>query len=368
MENLIKKLNDLREEIIRVKNILNIEKKKAQWNEFNFLISQSGFWDDNEKAVRISQMAENLKSEINRFEEIEAEIRSLEELASLSSEQKDDSFYAEIDGKFQELEKKFKDLEFLLLFSEEIDNSGAILSVHAGSGGVDASDWAEILERMYLRFCEKMNFKVEILDRVTANEAGIKNSVLRISGPYAYGYLKSENGVHRLVRISPFDAESMRHTSFAGVEVIPEIKDESLVEINENDLKIDTYKSSGPGGQGVNTTDSAIRIVHLPTNISVTCQSERSQHQNKARALDILRAKLYKIQQESDEAFVKKIKGTAGQGTWGKQIRSYVFQPYQMVKDHRTNFSSSQVEEVINGQLHEFIASYLNFLLKNKNK
>ncbi len=368
MENKIKKLNDLREEIIRIKELLNIERKKVQWNELNVLISRTDFWNDNEKAVKISQLAENLKSEIDRFEDIEGEVQEAEELASLASRYEDNSIYDDIENNFNELEKKFKDLEFLLLFSEEVDSGGAILSIHAGSGGVDACDWAEILERMYLRFCEKMNFKVEILDRVSANEAGIKNSVFKISGLYAYGYLKSENGVHRLVRISPFDAESMRHTSFVGVEVIPELRDNGLIEINESDLKIDTYKSSGPGGQGVNTTDSAVRIVHLPSNVSVACQSERSQHQNKEKALEILKAKLYKQKQDEDAGAIKKIKGDAGQGTWGKQIRSYVFQPYQMVKDHRTNFSVNAINEVIDGNLKPFMEAYLGFLLKNKNK
>lgn len=368
MENLIKKLNDLRKNIVRIKEILNIEKKKVQLDELNVLISQPDFWNSNSLAVKISQRAENLKTEIHRFSDIESEITSMEELAQLAEKYQDDSVFDDINNKFNELDKKFKALEFLLLFSDEDDDSNAILSVHAGSGGVDAQDWAEILERMYLRFFEKKGFKVEVLDRVVANEAGIKNSVLKISGPYAYGYLKSENGVHRLVRISPFDAEAMRHTSFAGVEVIPEIKDNDLIKLDESDLRIDVFRSSGPGGQSVNTTDSAVRIVHIPTNISVSCQSERSQHQNKERAIEILKSKLYKLQQEKDEKSIKEIKGSAGQGTWGKQIRSYVFQPYQMVKDHRSNFSTSQVDDVINGDLDDLVESYLNFILKNKNK
>ncbi len=368
MENLIKKLNDLRERVIKIKKILNIENKKNRLQNLGFLISQSDFWNDNEKAILISQEAEDLKSEINRFEKLEQEILEMEELAALSGEYQDESAYDDINKKYEELTKKFYDLEFLLLFSGESDNNNAILSIHAGSGGVDAQDFAEMIERMYLRFSEKKNFRVEILDRIVANEAGIKTSVIKISGPYAYGYLKSENGVHRLVRISPFDAESMRHTSFVGVEVIPEIKSDEIIKINDKDLRIDVYRSSGPGGQSVNTTDSAVRIVHLPTNIVVTCQSERSQHQNKERALEILRGKLFQLQKEGADEVNKKIKGSAGQGTWGKQIRSYVFQPYQMVKDHRTNFSVNTVNDVMDGEIDYFIEAYLRFLLEDNNK
>ncbi|MFA5420607.1 MAG: peptide chain release factor 2 [Patescibacteria group bacterium] len=367
MENLIKKLNDLREDVIKAKDVLNIERKKARVNDLNFLINKENFWQNNEEAVKVTQELEDLKSEINNFEELGRDIKEMEELAALSGEYQDESVYDEINLRFQELEKKFKKLEFLLLFSGDSDNSNAIISIHAGTGGVDAQDWAEILERMYLRFSEKNGFRVEMLDRVVANEAGIKNSTFKVTGPYAYGYLKSENGVHRLVRISPFDAEGMRHTSFSGVEVLPEVSD-TLVELEEKDLRFDVYKSSGPGGQSVNTTDSAVRIVHIPTNISVSCQSERSQHQNKERALGILKSKLYKLQEEKKDEENKKIKGDAGQGTWGKQIRSYVFQPYQMVKDHRTDFSTSDVSSVVNGEIDDFIESYLTLILKNKNK
>lgn len=368
MENLIKKLKDLREKVSELKKKLNISGKKDHLQELNSLIAQSDFWLDKNKAVQISQTAENLKSEIFSFEELEKEINSLEELALLADKYQDRSMDDDISHRFFDLENKFSQLDFLLLFSGEDDNSSAILSIHAGTGGVDAQDWAEILERMYLRFAEKKNFKVEILDRVLANEAGIKSVSFRISGAYAYGNLKSENGVHRLVRISPFDAEQMRHTSFAGVEVLPEIRDENLLELNEKDLRIDVYRSSGPGGQGVNTTDSAVRITHLPTNISVACQSERSQHQNKERALLILKSKLYQKEQDAKELKEKEIKGDAGQGTWGKQIRSYVFQPYQMVKDHRSNFSVSDISSVMDGDLDPFIKAYLSLILENKNK
>lgn len=367
IDNIRKKLDDLNEKVDYIKKVLNFSNKKKDLADLNSIILDNNFWKDNAKAIKISQEAENLKSEIKLFIFFAQEIEELGDLISLAGEYKDDSFSEEIDRRYLSLEKKFSDLEFLLLFSESTDNNNAIVSIHAGSGGVDACDWAQMLERMFLRFSEKKGFKVEILDRTVANEAGIKTSVLKISGPYAYGYFKSENGVHRLVRISPFDAEKMRHTSFAGVEVVPEIKEDVIV-LNEKDLRFDVYRSSGPGGQSVNTTDSAVRIVHIPSGISATCQSERSQHQNKEQALEILRSKLYQLQQEGIDISLSEIKGDAGKGTWSKQIRSYVFQPYQMVKDHRTNFSVNFVDEVMDGHLEDFMEEYLKYLLKNKNK
>jgi len=368
MEDLIEKLNDLKNSVLDIKSVLNIKKKKNRLEELNKKISKLDFWDNNLEAIETNQEAQYLKTEIDLFEDLESEIKNLKELANLSEECRDETVGENIRDKFNELESRFKEIEFLLLFSEDNDDTNAIVSIHAGTGGVDAQDWAEILERMYIRFAERKDFKIEVLDRTIANEAGIKTSVLKISGPFAYGYFKSENGVHRLVRISPFDAEKMRHTSFAGVEVIPEIKDDSLIVIEDKDLRIDVFKSSGPGGQSVNTTDSAVRIVHLPTNISVSCQSERSQHQNKEKALKILKSKLYQLKTIQTGKTLKEIKGDAGQGTWGKQIRSYVFQPYKMVKDHRTNYSTSDVDEVTNGHLEKFVEAYLNFLAKNKNK
>lgn len=367
MENSIKKLNDLKEKIFKIKEILNIEEKIKKLKDLNILISRPDFWSNNEEAIKVSQEAEDLKSEIYKFGNLEQEILETKELAILSNDCQDESVLGDVNKKLEELNKKFSDLEFLLLFSEEGDDKNSILSIHAGTGGVDAQDFAEMIERMYLRFAEKKGFKAEILDRTVANEAGIKTSVIKISGSYAYGYLKSENGVHRLVRISPFDSESMRHTSFVGVEVVPEIKDDKTIKIEEKDLRIDVYRSSGPGGQGVNTTDSAVRITHIPSNIIVTCQSERSQHQNKEKALEILRGKLFQLKKEGFDKINKNIKGGAGQGTWGKQIRSYVFQPYQMVKDHRTNFSVNTVSDVMDGEIDLFIEAYLRLLLKKGN-
>lgn len=367
MEELIDKLGDLKNNLVEIGQILNIKKKKKRWQELTAKTVQEDFWSDNQEAVKTNQEAECLRSEIERFEDLESEIKNLRELANLAEECRDESVGENIKNKFNEIQSRFEELEFFLLFSQESDNANVIISIHAGSGGVDAQDWAEILERMYIRFAERKDFKVEVLDRILANEAGIKTSVLKISGPFAYGYFKSENGVHRLVRISPFNADDLRHTSFAGVEVVPEIKDDDLIKIDDQDLRIDVFRSSGPGGQSVNTSDSAVRIVHKPSNISVSCQSERSQHQNKEKALRILKSKLYQIKKDEQQKKIKEIKGGAGQGSWSKQIRSYFFQPHKIVKDHRTGFSSTEVDNVINGHLDSLVEAYLNFSAKEKN-
>lgn len=255
-------------------------------------------------------------------------------------------------------------MEFAVLLSGEYDSSNAIVSLHAGTGGVDAQDWCEMLERMLLRFCEQKNWKVALVDRTMGTEAGIKSATYNIRGRWAYGYLKSESGVHRLVRISPFDAEAMRHTSFALVEVIPELPETHGFDIQDGDLKIDVFRSSGPGGQGVNTTDSAVRIAHIPTNTIVTCQNERSQHQNRETAMKILKSKLHKMEIEAKEAEERKLRGEAQTAEWGKQIRSYVLQPYKMVKDHRTNYETQEVDKVLDGDLEGFMESYLRWIKK----
>ena len=277
----------------------------------------------------------------------------------MAEQEKAAEFLIELDNKITELEAEFKDLEFYSLLSGPYDDGPAILSIHAGTGGVDAQDFAQMLERMYLRFCETNNFKVEILEHTTANEAGIKSMMMRISGSFAYGYLQSENGVHRLVRISPFDGESLRQTSFALVEVIPELPDSAGITVRDEDLRVDVFRSSGPGGQNVNKTESAIRITHIPSGIVVACQTERSQHQNREIAMKILYAKLYQLALEERSGEVKKIKGTVQMAAWGRQIRSYVLQPYQMVKDHRTEYETSNVSAVFDGDLKAFMEAYL---------
>lgn len=359
MENLLKQIEELRERLLETWRLLAIEGKIADSRKQKREMSKHGFWDNHERAVQISKSVEELDSEVNKWTELRQEIRELEELVAVAEKESDKSVEEYVHKKYDELKKKYEELEFLVLFSGKYDKNNAIFSIHAGAGGVDAQDWAEILERMFLRFAEKKKWKAEILDRTVGNEAGIKSATIKISGYFAYGYLRSESGVHRLVRISPFDAEAMRHTSFALVEVIPELPEAQDMEIKESDLRVDVFRSSGPGGQGVNTTDSAVRIVYKPANITVTCQSERSQHQNKEMAMRILKSKLLKAQEEEKEKEELKLRGEAQKAEWGKQIRSYVMQPYKMVKDHRTNYETSDVDGVLDGGLEEFMEAYL---------
>ncbi len=322
-------------------------------------MSRPDFWQNRERAVEVGKKAEELEREVGKWQRIKTEITDLEQLAAVAAKEGDDSLHDELEKKYQELKKQLADFEFLFLFSGKYDRSSAILSIHAGTGGVDAQDWAEILSRMYLRFAERKGFRAEIVEQNYGNEAGIKSMTVHISGAYAYGYLKSESGVHRLVRISPFDAEGMRHTSFALVEVIPELAEVATVEIKPEELKIDTFRAGGPGGQNVNKIESAVRITHLPTGIITASQSERSQHQNREMALKILRSKLALREEDARSAEERKLKGEAQKAEWGKQIRSYVMQPYQLVKDHRTDYEETDIRRVLDGGLDGFIEDHL---------
>lgn len=322
-------------------------------------MNEPSFWDDRERAVEVGKTAESLEQEISAWQELLDEVRQLEELIALSTEQGDISLAEESDKQFSLLKKKFEELEFFVFFSGPYDISNAIVSLHAGTGGVDAQDWTEMLERLFLRFCERHNWKTEIIDRTVGNEAGLKSVTFNVSGRYAYGYLKSEAGVHRLVRISPFDSEGMRHTSFALVEVLPELPDNEGAVIRPEDIKIDFFRSSGPGGQNVNKTSSAVRLVHIPTGIVVATQTERSQHQNRELAMKILRAKLHQLSLDSRAEENAALRGKVEKAAWGKQIRSYVLQPYQLVKDHRTGYEETDVEAVLNGKIEGFIDAYL---------
>lgn len=348
-------IKELKEKIFQLRDGLAIEDKRAQIVEHEAQMNEPGFWDDAVGAARISQITADLKEEVGEWDVLYHECADLEELSREESKELRD----EIEKNMVHLEERFTAFEFRALFSGPYDVKNALLSVHAGTGGTDAMDWAEMLMRMYLRFCEKMNWRVRILDEQRGGEAGIKSATFEVIGQYAYGYLKAEQGVHRLVRISPFDAEKMRHTSFALLEVIPDLGDITDIVINVEELKIDVFRAGGHGGQSVNTTDSAVRITHLPTGIVVTCQNERSQSQNKETALRYLKAKLHRLKEAEREEERQRLRGAYSEAAWGNQIRSYVLQPYQMVKDHRTHYETPDTTGVLDGDILPFIESYL---------
>jgi len=324
--------------------------------------SKEGFWNDSQKASGIMQEIEELRKEISELSSLETEIDELIEMSEIISA---DSVEAlEMQGRIVEFEKEIEKLEFKILLGGEYDRNNVIMAIHAGAGGVDAQDWTEMLLRMYLRFCEKKGFSAKILSESRGSEAGIKSVTLEIVGAYAYGYFQSEAGVHRLVRLSPFNSDNLRQTSFALVEILPVISNMEEVEISQQDIRVDVYRSSGAGGQSVNTTDSAVRITHIPTQIVVTCQNERSQLQNKEQAMKILRAKLHQKYLTEREEEKKKLRGEFSSAEWGSQIRSYVVHPYKMVKDHRTKYETTNAEGVLNGDLQNFMEAYLKNMKK----
>lgn len=324
----------------------------------------NSFWQDQARANLISKELKDLKNVIEEYQKINEQLEELDILYDLNSQENNGEIWQEILFKIQDLEKDVSHQERSLLFSGEYDKNNAILSIHSGAGGTESQDWAEMLLRMYLRWAEKNNFKSEIIDLMPGDEAGIKSVTFTVSGRNAFGLLKSEKGIHRLVRISPFDANKRRHTSFASVEVIPEVEEDVKIDIAESDLRIDTYRSTGAGGQHVNTTDSAVRITHLPTKIVVQCQNERSQYSNRLTAMKILKARLFEYYQRKKEEDLERISGDKKDIAWGNQIRSYVFQPYQMVKDHRTKVESSNIHQIMDGEIQIFIDAYLRFSQK----
>lgn len=300
-----------------------------------------------------------LKDFLEDFNKLTGRVEDISVLWEMAVEEKDQSLEPEIGGEISGVETALEAMELRLLLGEPYDLNNAIISLNAGAGGTEAQDWVDMLFRMYFRWCEKHGMKVEVLDVLPGEEAGTKNITALVKGNYAYGYLKAEKGVHRLVRISPFDSSGRRHTSFASVEVIPEVHEDNTVEINPSDLRIDTYRSGGAGGQHVNKTDSAVRITHLPTGIVVQCQNERSQHANRLSAMKILQARLFELQLREKERELAEQRGQQQEIGWGSQIRSYVFQPYTMVKDHRTNYEIGNIESVMNGEIDPFIKAYL---------
>jgi peptide chain release factor 2 len=335
----------------------DLGQKQQQIAELEDAMSQADFWSDRKRAEDESRRLKELTEEVQEWGAIEQDIATWLELSEMAAE----GNRADVERSVHELEERYRRLEFSLLLNDEYDQANAILSIHAGTGGTDAMDWAEMLERMFMRFCEQRNWKVTIIDRSVGQEAGIKSVTMEIQGSYAFGYLQSEHGVHRLVRISPFDAEKMRHTSFALVEVLPELEAVKHIVIDPKDLRIDTFLSSGHGGQSVQTTYSAVRVVHLPTNIIVSVQNERSQTQNKEMALKILQAKLNALELQKRAEEKAKLRGEYHEAAWGNQIRSYVLQPYRLAKDHRTKHETSQVDQVIDGDLLPFMEAYLQW-------
>ena len=333
----------------------DVEGKKEELRRINFELEQEGIWDDPEKTGKILQEKKSLEKKLDAYEKLCTDHDDIGVMIEMAEEADDESLVPEIEEMFATFKGDMESLKLETLLNGEYDAKNAILNIHAGSGGVDAQDWAGMLLRMYTRWAERKGYRITTLDLQRDDEEGIKNATLKIDGENAYGYLKNERGVHRLVRISPFDSNARRHTSFSSVEVSPEIDDTVKVEIAPEDLRIDTYRSSGAGGQHVNTTDSAVRITHLPTNIVVSCQNERSQHQNKEVAMRVLMGKLLELKEREHKEKIEELRGDYGQITWGNQIRSYVFQPYTMVKDHRTGAEVSDVERVMDGDIDYFI-------------
>ena len=333
--------------------------------EVEFKLSAPDFWDDPDKAQSLLKQQKSYTFEIENYLKLRNQVEDLEGLCEMALMDEDDSVEMEFSETFDEISKAYEQLYLNTLLSGEFDRNNAIVTIHAGSGGTDAQDWAEMLFRMYMRWAEQHDYNVKVLDLQDDTTAGIKSATILVQGINAYGYLKSEKGVHRIVRISPFDSSGKRHTSFASLDVMPELDDSYEININPVDLKVDTYRSSGAGGQHVNTTDSAVRITHLPTGIVVQCQNERSQISNRATAMKMLMAKLIELKEREQKDKIEDLAGDYSQITWGSQIRSYVFHPYNMVKDHRTGAEVGNVYGVMDGDLDVFIEAYLKGSLKN---
>ncbi|WP_156324647.1 peptide chain release factor 2 [Bacillus sp. FJAT-27245] len=338
---------------------LDLEEKEARIAQLDNEMLHPDFWNDQNAAQTVINEANALKDQVHEFLEMNEKYEDLEVTFELLKEEPDEELQTELEEELVALTARLDEYELEMLLSEPYDKNNAILELHPGAGGTESQDWGSMLLRMYTRWAEKRGYKVETLDYLPGDEAGIKSVTLSIKGHNAYGYLKAEKGVHRLVRISPFDSSGRRHTSFVSCEVMPEFNDEIEIDIRTEDLKIDTYRSSGAGGQHVNTTDSAVRITHIPTGVVVTCQTERSQIKNRERAMNLLKAKLYQREIEEKEKQLAEIRGEQKEIGWGSQIRSYVFHPYSMVKDHRTGTESGNVQAVMDGELDPFIDSYL---------
>ena len=355
------------ETLKEVKDSLDLENKERRITELDKSMEEPGFWDDPERSTKTVREAKNLKDTVDGYKHLEQQYEDIQVMIEMGYEENDPAMIPEIQEMLDEFVKELEELRTKTLLSGEYDGCNAILKLNAGAGGTEAMDWCSMLYRMYQRWADKKGFTTEVLDFLDGDEAGLKSITLQVNGENAYGYLKSEKGVHRLVRISPFNAAGKRQTSFVSCDVMPDIEEDLDVEINPDDLRIDTYRSSGAGGQHINKTSSAIRITHLPTGIVVQCQNERSQFQNKDKAMQMLKAKLYLLKQQENAEKLSEIRGDVKDINFGNQIRSYVMQPYTLVKDHRTNAENGNVNAVMDGDIDLFISAYLKWIsLKNQ--
>ena len=355
-------LSTFEKPLVEVKASLDLDNKVRRIDELDKSMEEPGFWDNAERSAKLVQEAKNLKDTVDLFHGLETQFEDIQVLIEMGYEENDPSLIPEIEEMLKEFEVNLEKLRLETLLSGEYDKCNAILRLNAGAGGTESCDWCSMLYRMYCRWADKMGYKTEVLDYLDGDEAGIKSVTIQINGENVFGYLKSERGVHRLVRISPFNAAGKRQTSFVSCDVMPDIEEDLDVEINMDDLCIDTYRSSGAGGQHINKTSSAIRITHIPTGIVVQCQNERSQFQNKDKAMQMLKAKLYMLKQQENAEKLSDIRGDVKEIGWGSQIRSYVLQPYTMVKDLRTGEESGNVANVLDGGLDPFISAYLRWL------
>ena len=358
-EQLNLRLLSNKEELTDLKDALGYDRLKREIEELEMKSSAPGFWDNPEESQKIVQKTGKLKNTVELYDKSVTLYEDLEVLIGMGDEEGDLSLIPEIETSIEELENSLATQRLQTLLTGEYDRNNAILTFHAGAGGTEAMDWVSMLVRMYTRWTERHGFKVNMLDFLDGDEAGLKSAVLSIEGDNAYGYLKGESGVHRLVRVSPFDASGRRHTSFASLEVMPEITDDAEIEIREEDIKMDVFRSSGAGGQHINKTSSAVRLTHIPTGIVVACQNERSQFQNREKAMKMLKSKLLEIKEREHLEKIEDIKGVQKEIAWGSQIRSYVFMPYTLAKDHRTGFESGNINSVMDGDLDGFINAYL---------
>ena len=362
LDDLRVEMTGYRKEMTELADVLDIKAAKARIEQLGEETAKPGFWDDLENSQAVLKEQKALERKIEKYNKLNESLEDVITLIELSIEEEDDSSIEEIKSEAESFKKKLEEERLATLLTGEYDSANAILTFHAGAGGTEAQDWAEMLYRMYNRWAERHDYKVELLDYLDGDDAGMKSASVLIEGENAYGYMKSESGVHRLVRISPFDASGRRHTSFAALEVMPEIDDSIEVDIRPEDIEMEVYRSSGAGGQKVNKTSSAVRLIHKPTGIVVSCQTQRSQYQNKDYAMKMLRSKLIEIKEREHLEKIEDIKGVQNQIAWGSQIRSYVFMPYTLAKDHRTGFENGNIQAVMDGDIDGFINAYLKSL------